>query len=195
MPCDARPRRGLAIALAVAAVLMGCPLPQPVPGVSQIPDGGTITPPRIATDTTLPSATIIHYEALDGGCPDGGPNFMVSATVKDEKSNYPVEGRWFVDYDPSDQTRNFYIPTYSFILPGQPDGVVSSVTPFPFNPTLPNWSTETTHVVELVIATAFSADADGGLPNRTPAPGNETQVFRWVFVPAPGSGADGGCGP
>jgi hypothetical protein len=46
------------------------------------------------------------------------------------------------------------------------------------------------HVVELVVSNGF--DLDGPLPNRSPAPGFEIQLYRWVFVNRP---APVGCPP
>ena len=177
---------GIAAAAAGAALLAGCPLVQPLPGVQPL-DGGTVTPPRVAIDTVTPSASIIPYETQ--GCPGGAPSFQIQLTVRDEVPDSPVEGRWFVDYDPVDPRRQLEVFP-AFVSPPQQDGVFDRpVPPLAFNPSLP-WSSEPVHVLEFVIANGFASD--GPLPYRTPSPGNETQLYRWVFVPAPGSGA---CGP
>ncbi len=186
-------RRGLAVAVAgMTAVLAGCPFAQPVPGVSASPDGGTVTPPRIDTQSVLPAGTVLRYET-NGTCPNGGPAFSVSANVKDENTDDSVEARWFVDYQPLDPRQKLPVVTPPYVSPAQEFGVTDRpIPPFVFEPTLP-WSSESTHLVELVISNGFAPESPGNvLPYRSPLPGFETQVFRWVFVPAPGSAA---CGP
>jgi hypothetical protein len=174
----------LAITLpAVAAVLLGCPFAQPVPGVGQ-QDGGTLTPPRIDTASVQPSGTAVLYSQ---SCPDGGAQFSLEAQLIDESTTDTVEARWFVDYDPNPNSpQSHYFQSFSSPPPAEPTETVRTIPPFAFEPDL--WTTPLAprHVVELVVSNGFAAD-DG----RAAAPGYETQVYRWLFLDSPG----GTCGP
>ena len=185
--------RFLAAGLALVA-LAGCPLPQPTPGVGQVP-GRTYTPPRILTGSVVPSETIVDYEPDPAKCPtsttggtDPGALFAVSATVADEITDNTVVARWFVDYAPNDPL--FNRPVGQEVLPPPVDStqVERKLTPYPFQPVFFEIPSPHVHVVEVVIATAFAAEPippspPNPLPNRTPAPGYETQLFRWIFNP------------
>jgi hypothetical protein len=189
---DAR-RPLLALSLAAAAgMLAGCPIPQPLPGVGNTDAG--VTPPRILFDSARPSATFIPFDSAAGAC-DGGPLFDVRATVVDQNPDDVVEGRWFVDYEAADLLfRSNPVDTFNYI-PSLPNGTthLATLSFAPASATLPVLPVQ---VVELVVSNGFdSTPPDGGLPNRTAKPGYETQIYRWVFQPVAGSGADGGCGP
>jgi hypothetical protein len=185
--------RRLLLALSTAAVaggmLAGCPIPQPLPGVGNIDAG--VTPPRILFDGVRPNATFIPYDDAPGAC-DGGPRFEVRATVVDPNPDDVVEGRWFADYDP-DPIHLLSNPRETFtFVPVLPDQTSHDAV-FQFAPTDPALSAYSVQLLELVVSNGFeSTTPDGGLPNRTPRPGYETQVYRWVFQPLPGSAA---CGP
>jgi hypothetical protein len=100
-----------------------------------------------------------------------------------------------VDYDPADLLfRSNPVDTFTYI-PILPNQTTFAAT-LPFGPASATLPVLPVQVVELVVSNGFdSATPDGGLPNRTAKPGYETQVYRWVFQPVPGSAADGGCGP
>ena len=180
----------LPLALGVA-LLTGCPIPQPLPGVGNVDAG--VAPPRILVDAVQPGGTFVAYET--GACPDGGsPRFDARATVVDQTPDDIVEGRWFIDYDPDVPFRYTVIGSFTFtpLLPNQ----TSYAASFSFAPVADGWPGLPVHTLELVVSNGFdSTTPDGGQPNRTPRPGYETQLYRWVFQPVPGSGADGGCGP
>lgn len=192
-PAGARVLSSIAVCGGCAALLVACPLPQPLPGVGQV-DGG-VTPPRFLTDTALPSGTVITY---DPACPPGS-SFLVGADVKDENPEEAVEARWFVDYDPGPPG---YLPTntpqWTKVSPPPADQTqtVRSFEPYPF-PTAfatPPPPAAQVHVVEMVVSNGFRQLGEvppAPLPNRAAASGFETQVYRWIFAPAAG----GGCGP
>ena len=46
----------LVAALACGGLLGGCPIPQPLPGVGSIDGGLPITPPRVQTESAVPSS-------------------------------------------------------------------------------------------------------------------------------------------
>ncbi len=178
--------------LALGAVLLaGCPIPQPVPGVGNIDAG--VAPPRILVDAVQPGGTFVAYET--GACPDGGsPRFDARATVVDQNPDDIVEGRWFIDYAPAPEQRSSFFGSFTF-TPLLPDET-SYAASFSFDPATSGYPGLPVHTLELVVSNGFdSTTPDGGQPNRTPRPGYETQLYRWVFQPVPGSGADGGCGP
>ncbi len=173
----------LAAACAAAAFgLSACPLPQPLASVGR-EDGGTITPPRILVDTALPAGTTIRV-----GTQCAALAFRASATLDDEDTNEPVDVRWFFDYAPTPPNDGILHPEQ---LPGSDTGETQRpVTPFCV--ALPAWTAGAapTHVLELVVSNGFydpAAEPPGATPNRTPRPGFETQVYRWVFSYADGA--------
>ena len=188
MPDARRPLLALATAAAAAAgILAGCPIPQPLPGVGNIDAG--VAPPRILADDVHPIPTFAPYDTTPGAC-DGGPQFQVQATVLDQNPDDVVEGRWFIDYDDTgiraSVQRSF---TFPVVLPSQTTYAAS----FPFAPVVDGYPGLPVHIVELVVSNGFeNVTPDGGLPNRTPRAGYETQVYRWVFQPVDGGAA---CGP
>lgn len=182
-------RRVLAAGLALAA-LAGCPLPQPTPGVGQVP-GRTYTPPRIITGSVVPSETIVDYEPDPAKCPtsttggtDPGALFEVSATAAEEITTNTVVARWFVDYAPKD-------PLYSVcrqenVIPPPTDTaeVQRPLPTYTFRPAdFETYPAVRVHVVEVVISTAFASTCLVGDQNHNPATGYETQLFRWIFNP------------
>jgi hypothetical protein len=183
----------LVVAMACGALLGGCPIPQPLPGVGSIDGGLPITPPRVQTTSAVPVLAMTDY-APRASCP-AGSLFQVSATVIDENAEEAVEVRWFVDYDPNNQLAR--TPLQIQILPAPTDSTQYRrfPNPFPFSPWDFDLPTVQVHVVEMTISNGFlpvgAPVPPGDLPNRTAAPGYEVQVFRWTFQPSTG----GGCGP
>lgn len=176
-------RRALLVAAALAAPLglLGCPIPQPLPEYTK----GTITPPRILTETATVNGSAFNGAVIrvPAGCPAASPPIYALGAQVMDATNLGAEVRWFVDYDASvDSTiairRDEQV---------QPSADASNVThdlgAFTFDPY--HWGTSyaagEVHVVELVVSNSFSTDAAAALPNRTPAAGYETQVYRWVF--------------
>jgi hypothetical protein len=183
----------LVAVFAAGAVLGGCPIPQPLPGVGPIDGGLPITPPRVLTDSAHPGLAMTGYGPL-ASCP-AGSHFDVSATLVDENSEEPVEVRWFVDYDPESQPLRTPLQVETLPPPADPTQYLRYPSSFPFTPWDFDRPTERVHVVELTVSNGFlpvgAAVPPGSLPNRTAAPGYEVQVFRWTFQPSP----IGGCGP
>jgi hypothetical protein len=183
----------LVAVFAAGAVLGGCPIPQPLPGVGPIDGGLPITPPRVLTDSAYPGLAMTAYGPL-ASCP-AGSHFDVSANLVDENSEEPVEVRWFVDYDPDSQPLRTPLQVETLPPPADPTQYLRYPSSFPFTPWDFDQPTERVHVVELTVSNGFlpvgAAVPPGSLPNRTAAPGYEVQVFRWTFQPGP----TGGCGP
>jgi hypothetical protein len=183
----------LAAAFAAGAILGGCPIPQPLPGVGSIDGGLPITPPRVLTVSAHPGLALTDYGPR-ASCP-GGSHFDVSATLVDENSEEPVEVRWFVDYDPDSQPLRTPLQIQTLPPPADPTQYLRYPSAFPFTPWDFNKDVENVHVVEMTISNGFlpvgAAVPPGSLPNRTAAPGYEVQVFRWAFQPR----STGGCGP
>jgi hypothetical protein len=173
-------RRALLLAAAaIGAALAACPLPQPVPEIARV-DGGSIAPPRIVGDSAQPPETLV---AVRKDCP-APARFNLSAVVDDSDTTEQVEVRWFLDYDAIRQVNLGIIRTDELAPPPTPVTTTLrtvpafSYFPKPFDPAGPQ-----VHVVEMVVSNGFAPEGDLGipLPNRTPLPGFETQVFRWVF--------------
>jgi hypothetical protein len=196
------PARG-ALALLVGVALAGCPLPQTLP---EYPTSGTITPPRIQSDTLTPIDTVT---LVDAGCA-AAPSFTLSARLIDENTYEKVEARWFVDYDPAVAASvTPRLPPQ--IIDGPSDGVTIErplndflFQPYGFDPAGGEQAFRTgggLHVVELVVSNNFAPEIPPPVPAharpwRTPLKTQtqtfETQVYRWVFhyVPA-GTGVCG----
>jgi len=193
------PRRG-ALALLLGAALSGCPLPQTLP---EYPTSGTITPPRIQSDTLSPIETVILVEA---GCATE-PTFALSAVLIDENTFELVEVRWFVDYDPSRAASVTPIPPIQKIE-GPSDGITIErrLTPFVFKPYgFDPFGSEQAyrdggglHVVELVVSNNFAPEPATPRPWRMPLKNAtqtfETQVYRWIFHYVPAGTAGARCG-
>ena len=173
-----RPRLGALAALASAlAAAAACPLPQPLPGVTRI-DGGTITPPRIAVASALPSDTILYYDPAVCLVPGAAP-FTLSASVVDQNTDEVVDVRWFVDYVAPYGTS----PWQSELIaaPTEPDQFVRALESRTFNPARDTPDPNALHVVEVVVTNGGFVNEP--LPNRSAAPGYEVEIFRWVFQP------------
>jgi hypothetical protein len=179
-----RPRNARALALA-ALVLAGCPIPQTVP---EYPKGTSITPPRIVAETAVPSTdgAIIR---VPSGCAVG-PLIDMTAALVDENTTETVESRWFINYDKVDSSRFVPVQPPDRIQPpqqGDPNqpATTRQIPPYVYEPY--DWLAPlgSLQVVELVVSNGFpppSQELAQPLPYRTPLPGFETQVYRWVFL-------------
>jgi hypothetical protein len=176
-------RATLLVALVLAAPLgTGCPIPQTVP---EYPKGTSITPPRIVAETAVPTSerSVIRVPM---GCP--APTIEMMASLVDENTSETVESRWFLNYDKDDSSRYIPVQPPDRIQPpleGDPNATTREIPSYPFKPY--DWIADvgTLQIVELVLSNGFPpADEEVGqpLPYRTPLPGFETQVFRWVFL-------------
>ncbi len=208
-------RRSHFAAIAIAAGLVGCPLPQPLPNYP----AGTITPPRILVDQVSVdgisgSAQVVRFVAA--GCAND-PVFDLTAKLYDTNNIETVEARWFVNYDARDAS---YYRTYrDDAIPPDPTSTVltrvvppndaqGNPQPFRFDvygapppygttplPGPPWKDAGIVRVVELVVSNGFDPLAvdnpSSPLPNRatlvSPTTEFETQVYRWVFVTVPAS--------
>jgi hypothetical protein len=186
----------IAAALAAAAALVGCPIPQPLPDYAA---GTAITPPRIVVDGITNGSTIVRVPAL---C-SIAPTFPLDAKLIDVNTIETVQARWFVNYDPTDQAR--YAPVKPpDNIPGvsvNPPVTERQVPTFTFRPYDNGYGTiEGTGggsgenlgaviVVELVVSNGFDPAATDNppspLPYRTPLSGFETQLYRWMFYTVP----------
>jgi hypothetical protein len=202
-------RRAL-LALAAAAALAGCPLPQPLP---DYPSGTAIPPPRILVDGILldgASSSARAVVLVPAGCATE-PVYPLTADVLDTNTIETVEAHWFVNYHASSS----YIPVKSDTVPPDPDPLVLTRTvppegPFEYRayyhlppvgspppPGPPYDGAGLVRVVELVVSNGFDSTATNWpaatLPNRTPRLSFETQVYRWVFLTVPET--TGSCTP
>jgi hypothetical protein len=194
------PGRG-ALALLVAAALGGCPLPQTLP---EYPASGTITPPRIQSDSVTPQDTLINV----GTACVPEPAFTLGARLVDENTYEKVEVRWFVDYAPDRGTATPLTPIQ--IIEGPSDGVTIErrvndfvFRPYGFDPLGSEQAYRDgggIHIVELVVSNNFAPEVPPPVPAharpwRTPLKTAtqtfETQVYRWVFHYVPTGGACG----
>jgi hypothetical protein len=188
-------RRGAApLALALAALLSGCPLPQALP---EFPSTGAITPPRIVSDGATPADTVIE---VDPACATG-PAYLLSTSLVDENTIEPVDARWFVDYRVTGANR---VPQARETIRGPEDALSTlrpvapwTFLPYDFDPgqtpveQAAFRSGGGLHVVELVVSNGFEEDpGPPARPFRSAKAGFETQVLRWVFHYVPG----GSCG-
>jgi hypothetical protein len=183
-----------ALALLLGAALAGCPLPQTLP---EYPASGTITPPRIQSDTVTPLDTVVLVDANCALLPP--PSFTLSARVVDENTYELVEARWFVDYDPGRAATVTPIPPIQLVA-GPADGLTIERSldsfvfqPYGFDPAGSEQAYRTgggIHVVELVVSNNFATEVPPPVPAharpwRTPlstaTQSFETQVYRWTF--------------
>jgi hypothetical protein len=139
------------------------------------------------------------------------PVYPLTAQLLDTNTIEAVEARWFVNYD--GRFLAFYNPVRADPVPADPDPLVLTRTvppndapsgqprpflfqpyqhpPAPGAPTFPGPlypSAGILRVVELVVSNSFDPNVVGPpdpLPFRTPQPGFETQVYRWVFLSVP----------
>ncbi|HTT70634.1 MAG TPA: hypothetical protein VMG32_05380 [Anaeromyxobacteraceae bacterium] len=161
--------RPIPLLAAALLALAGCPLPQPL---SEFYDGGSVTPPIILTEQVLPTGSLI---LVGKNCPSGS-GFALQVAVSSVDTTYPVEARWFIDYDPQSNWGVYQ----SDEIPLTPSQTVGSAE-FLFTP--PAYASQPVHVVEVVVSNGFLALGDQSvpLPNRTARSGFETQLYRWVF--------------
>lgn len=180
-------RPSLASLLCAGAALLaagGCPLPQPLAEVARV-DGGavTVSPPRIVAESVLPPDPVF---LLQRGCP-GGPRVVVDATVRDDNTLEQVEARWFVDYT-SDAlgARPYHVD----VLPPPDDTAQTDRALPPLLLALPATDPAAMHVLDVVVSNGFYVLDDPAAPlrNRSPQPGFEAQVYRWVFTYADSGG-------
>jgi hypothetical protein len=186
-----------ALVLLACAALAGCPLPQPLPDYPP----GTITPPRVQSDGVEANRSAVRL--VPAGCAIS-PEYELSAEIYDTLG-LPVEARWFVNYDAESR----FTPIQDDSIPpnSEPTEFIRMVPPrgpLVFRPYLhpppvgappfigpPYPDAGILRVVEMVVATnGFDSSASSPpvpLPRRTPLPGNETQVYRWVFLSVPPS--------
>jgi hypothetical protein len=193
----------LAIAVAGALLLAGCPIPQPLPDYPP----GTITPPRILADQIQPNGAAVRLVPAD--CTPE-PEYPLTAQIFDTNTIETIEARWFVNYD--SRYFQYYNPVRDDPVPPDPDpGVLTRVVPptshgpLVFRPYQhpaaadappasgpPYSGAGIVRVVELVVSNGFdptAAEPPAALPMRTALPGFETQVYRWVFLSVPQSAA------
>jgi hypothetical protein len=187
-------RRRTIVGLVVAAALVGCPIPQPLPDYP----AGTITPPRIVVDSITNGATVVPVPA---GCATA-PTSDLAATLIDVNTFEVVRARWFINYDPSDSAR--YTPIQQNDISGvdsNPPVTERGVPAFTFRPYDGYPTIEGTggnngsnagavHIVELVVSNGFDPAVTGppaARPFRTPLAGFETQLYRWTFFTVPES--------
>ena len=170
--------RSAVLAAGLALLCAGCPLPQPLP-VVQRTGGPTVTPPRILVDTALPGDAVV---TVGSNCPSDS-TIAFSATVEDLNLDDTVEARWFVDY-----SLQKHAPNASTFAQAAADGTnpLRELAPYRFLPAV-EVADGKSHVVELVVSNGFQPQGTPGLalPDRSPAPGYETQVFRWFVVADP----------
>ncbi|HZZ84520.1 MAG TPA: hypothetical protein VFE30_08280 [Anaeromyxobacteraceae bacterium] len=184
-------RRNLLLTILAAGAaglsLAGCPLPQPLAEVSRV-DGGTLTPPRVLSESALPPGpmTLVSKTCAQA------PQFTVQASLVDENVLEPVEARWFLDY--STNPGGYSMLRVDTVAPPEPNAPSQTVRalqplqlPVPaFDPAAP------THVLEVVVSNGFYASGQeppGVPPNRSAQPGYEAQLFRWVFTYVDAGGA------
>jgi len=198
-------------ALALALVLAGCPIPQPLPDYPP----GTITPPRILVDEIAGDGNPIIF--VPSFCVTT-PVYKLSARIFDSNTIETVDTRWFVNYDSrSSLGRNIWdqkaVPPNADTtnltrdVPPLVGGVQQGFEFVPYDhpatygappvgggPVYPDPGI--VRVVELVVSNGFDPSVIGTaeLSNRAPKPGFETQVHRWVFLSVPES-AEHPCPP
>lgn len=200
--------RRLALLALVApwVLLAGCPLPQPLPDYTT----GSITPPRILADEQMAPLNSSFDGAVTfvpSNCVTVAPSYLLSARIVDTNTVESVEARWFVNYDFRDAPWNeIQNPNSQPIIVGpnaDSTNLVRSLPPFPFYPYSkpppygttpkldgPPWPQPgVVRVVEMVVSNGFDPTVVGTTPggNRSPKPGFETQVYRWVFLTVPES--------
>lgn len=187
--------RSSTAAAALALLLAGCPLPQPLPDYPP----GAVTPPRILMDQLSPREAVVRVPV---GCAVA-PSFDLQASLVDTNASETVTARWFVDYDRRNSNLCRIRAAEDIRGPGDqaPDPTRRTVAPFRFRPSdYPGvLAGGVVHVVELVVSNSFdpAADGDAGtlcttdvaedlFPFRTAVRDAtvqfETQTYRWVFV-------------
>jgi hypothetical protein len=137
-----------------------------------VPTTGVVGP-RVLPETAVPLDTIVN------ACPSDA--YQVTAIIVAENTDESVEARWFVNYSLGNPGL-WQVPP-SVINPIDDSTVERTVPPLAFQP-FANTADEL-RVLEVVVAYQFDASPTVPQPNRTPAPGNAAQVFRWVFQRKP----------
>jgi hypothetical protein len=169
-------RRALPFVALLAASLGGCPLPQPLPAVQRV-DGTTVTPPRVVADSATPQQAVVRV----GTTCAAGSVLPFSAVLEDPNLDDPVQARWFVDYDAGSTG----VQRFEDVLRSPDDADPLRTLAAPFMYRVDDHGQTLPHVVELVVSNGFyeiGGDPPGARVNRSPRPGFETQVFRWVVV-------------
>lgn len=174
----------LAASALAAALLAGCPLPQPLAEVARV-DGGVISPPRIVTESAVPSDTIVF---VSQGCT--AAVFSLGAEVEDVNTLEAVEARWFVDYQPAVPQIPLSQPVPAADDPANP---IRAVEAYPFDAIA--WGSGVPlHVVELVVSNAFKPiTPTDARQNHSAQDGFETAIYRWVFQYVGAGDARGRC--
>jgi hypothetical protein len=173
------PRPARLAALAAAAALVGCPIPQPLPGY---PATGLITPPRFLVSSVLPPDPVVEV----GSACAADPIFHLSATLVDENTTEAIAYRWFLDCT---ATANGCIPVLTSQIPpplANAPTVLRDVDPYAFDAYGGLGHADgAVHVVELVVSNGFLTNTPDTtvdpLAWRKPALNYETQLYRWVF--------------
>jgi hypothetical protein len=177
------------LAAPLGALLVGCPLPQPLP---DYPEGQPVTPPRVVVNDTFRTVpfpeTVVRVPA---GCPEA-PLYALGATLRDANTVEPIVARWFVNYDLAN--RPTVTPQFAEDLLGAGDDSFDRETrsfefpPYQYASVAGSGASGTAgalHVVELVVSNGFDPNFDtptAELPYRQPKLGFEVQVYRWVFL-------------
>ena len=178
----------LLAALAGGAVLGGCPIPQPLPGVGSIDGGLPITPPRVLTDSAEPGLAMTDYGPLGDACPPGSALRRLGhrdrreqrgagggPLVRGLRPGQPAAAHAAPDRDPAAARRSPAVQALPEALPLLALGLR------PAHRARPRGRDD--HL-ERLPARGRGGPA-GDLPNRTAAPGYEVQIFRWTFQPSP----------
>jgi hypothetical protein len=169
-------------ALAGALLLAGCPIPQAVPDYP----AGTITPPRILTESVTNPEPIVF---VPDGCSstDPGPGYDLGARLFDSDNIELVQARWFVNYPDRED------PVIDIPIPADPDTFERVVPTFRFHPyrypppqeggSAPFNAAGKIRVVELLVSNGFASPPQTApVPWRSPAPNFEVQLQRWTFL-------------
>jgi len=186
-------------AIAVAAALAGCPLPQPLPEYS----ASGVTPPQIVEESIrvngaqAPSPVIL----VPANCtPELEPQYELSAMLEDSNNLEPVTARWFVNYDARYAEYNVVRSEETSVPPttSDPLDITRTVAPWTFKPYqyfgpagasgggVPLPDPGVVRVVELVVSQNF-APSTTNFPNRAPVTGFKTQSHAWTFLSVPQS--------
>jgi hypothetical protein len=177
--------RRIVAAAAGALLLAGCPIPQPLPDYPP----GTITPPRILTESLTIQDPVIFVPA-NCTSTEPGPAYLLGARLFDSNNIEQVQARWFVNWPDGGGD-----PFIEASVPPDEDSTVfvRTVEPFLFHPYAfappaagggkPFNAPSTVRVVELLVSNAFFVPADEApVPFRSPAANFETQLQRWTFL-------------
>jgi hypothetical protein len=191
-----------AVAALTAALLVGCPLPQPLP---DYPAGQPVTPPRIVVDDSFGLVTLPETVVRVPAACSTRPTYVLDAQLRDS-TGLPVVARWFVNYDPTTQPGSMWEMESTITEFVANDPTLRDIPEFGFPPydydslpSGPGSAVGALHVVDLVVSNGFHGGGpEEPVPNRSPAAEREVQLYRWVFLnvaaSAPGC-TDPGCVP